>query len=90
MALLKSAKTSLMSTFKLVSKRNIFANHIRNLTSKQLVYAQFGDPLHVVKFRECQIPALGSQDILVRMLAAPVNPADINTIQGKLSLFIIS
>lgn len=50
--------------------------------SKQLVYNEFGDPLNVVKFRECSVPPLGSQEVLVRMLAAPVNPADINTIQG--------
>ncbi|XP_045522146.1 enoyl-[acyl-carrier-protein] reductase, mitochondrial isoform X1 [Pieris brassicae] len=55
----------------------------RNLMSRQLVYNEFGDPLHVVKYRECEVPPLGKQDVLVRMLAAPVNPADINTIQGK-------
>ncbi|CAH0400883.1 unnamed protein product [Chilo suppressalis] len=57
--------------------------NIRNLMSKQLVYKEFGDPLQVVKFRECAVPPLGNQEVLVRMLAAPVNPADINTIQGK-------
>lgn len=55
---------------------------MRTLMSKQLVYNEFGDPLNVVKFRECSVPPLGSQEVLVRMLAAPVNPADINTIQG--------
>lgn len=50
--------------------------------SKQLVYSEFGDPLHVVKFREYEVPPPGSQEVLVRMLVAPVNPADINTIQG--------
>lgn len=55
----------------------------RNLTSKQLVYSEFGDPLNVVKYRECQVPPVGPMQVLVRMLAAPVNPADINTIQGK-------
>lgn len=55
---------------------------LRSLMSKQLVYSEFGDPLHVVKFKECQVPPLGNQDVLVRMMAAPVNPADINTIQG--------
>ncbi|CAK1555774.1 unnamed protein product [Leptosia nina] len=58
-------------------------NQIRNLMSRQLVYNEFGDPLQVVKYRECEVPALGKQEVLVRMLAAPVNPADINTIQGK-------
>ncbi|CAG4951931.1 unnamed protein product [Colias eurytheme] len=58
-------------------------NQHRNLMSKQLIYQEFGDPLQVVKYRECEVPPLGSQEVLVRMLAAPVNPADINTIQGK-------
>ncbi|CAH2043637.1 unnamed protein product, partial [Iphiclides podalirius] len=51
--------------------------------SRQLIYSEFGDPTKVVKLRECEVPPLGSQEILVRMLAAPINPADINTIQGK-------
>ncbi|CAD0202602.1 unnamed protein product [Chrysodeixis includens] len=56
---------------------------VRNLVSKQLIYREFGDPLHVVKFMQSEVPPLGDQDVLVRMLAAPINPADINTIQGK-------
>ncbi|KOB69835.1 putative zinc binding dehydrogenase [Operophtera brumata] len=63
--------------------RCITTGAVQNLMSKQLVYSEFGDPLHVVKFRECTVPPLASQEVLVRMLAAPVNPADINTIQGK-------
>ncbi|XP_047521611.1 enoyl-[acyl-carrier-protein] reductase, mitochondrial isoform X1 [Pieris napi] len=61
----------------------IWNQQLRNLMSRQLVYKEFGDPLHVVKYRECEVPPLGKQEVLVRMLAAPVNPADINTIQGK-------
>lgn len=57
-------------------------NARRNLMSKSLYYNEFGDPLQVVKFREMEVPPLKSQEVLVRMLAAPVNPADINTIQG--------
>ncbi|KAJ2945615.1 hypothetical protein O0L34_g438 [Tuta absoluta] len=56
---------------------------IRSLVSKQLIYSEFGEPLKVVKYQESPVPDLGEQDVLVRMLAAPVNPADINTIQGK-------
>ncbi|XP_041982504.1 uncharacterized protein LOC121735669 [Aricia agestis] len=55
----------------------------RNLVSKQLVYSEFGEPLQVVKLREVEVQPLKEQEVLVRMLAAPVNPADINTIQGK-------
>lgn len=52
--------------------------------SRQLVYSEFGDPMKVVKYREVLVPELQPQEVLVRMLAAPVNPADINTIQGIL------
>ncbi|CAG9564732.1 unnamed protein product [Danaus chrysippus] len=60
-----------------------FHKNVRSLTSKNLFYAEFGDPLHVVRMREVEVPPLKNQEVLVRMLAAPVNPADINTIQGK-------
>lgn len=62
---------------------NYFYNTARNLVSKQLVYNEFGDPVKVVKFRESEVKPLKGQEVLVRMLAAPVNPADINTIQGR-------
>ncbi|CAG9788709.1 unnamed protein product [Diatraea saccharalis] len=80
MALLPFTKTFTQKLLKFPTNIKI---GIRNLMSKQLVYNEFGDPLQVVKFRECIVPPLGNQEVLVRMLAAPVNPADINTIQGK-------
>lgn len=58
----------------------------RNLRSKQLVYSEFGDPLHVVKFRDCEVRPLEPQEVLVRMMAAPVNPVDINIIKGMYSI----
>lgn len=67
-----------------ISRGVTFHNTSRNLTSKSLYYSEFGDPVDVVKFREVEVPPLKSQEVLVRMLAAPVNPADINTIQGKI------
>ncbi|XP_061718635.1 enoyl-[acyl-carrier-protein] reductase, mitochondrial [Cydia pomonella] len=70
----------LLKTTKCYTTRHV---PVRKMMSKQLVYHQFGDPLCVVKFREAAIPQLGDLEVLVRMLAAPVNPADINTIQGK-------
>lgn len=30
------------------------------------------------------MPSLGVKDVLVKILAAPINPSDINMIQGKL------
>ncbi|XP_050347399.1 enoyl-[acyl-carrier-protein] reductase, mitochondrial isoform X2 [Nymphalis io] len=66
-----------------ITSSSSFLNISRNLMSKSLYYCEFGDPIQVVKFRELEVPPLKSQEVLVRMLAAPVNPADINTIQGR-------
>ncbi|XP_075980526.1 enoyl-[acyl-carrier-protein] reductase, mitochondrial-like isoform X1 [Anticarsia gemmatalis] len=56
---------------------------VRGLTSKQLTFNEFGDPLKVVEITEKNVPCLRNRDVLVRMIAAPINPADMNTIQGK-------
>lgn len=68
-------------------------NHLRNLVSQQvrmncvqaqkLVYSEYGDPLKVVQKCEEKLDGLKPKEVLLKMLAAPVNPADINTIQGK-------
>lgn len=85
MALLPFSKTLILKT-KCIANICKSLTTVRNLMSKQLVYTEFGDPVRVVRFRECNVPALGNQEVLVRMLAAPVNPADINTIQGTIIL----
>jgi trans-2-enoyl-CoA reductase len=45
----------------------------------------FGDPREVVKVetRELDDEQLGPDEVLVEMLVAPINPADINLIQGR-------
>ena len=52
--------------------------------SKQLVFRQTGKPSEVLEFEAdsliSQAPDPGT--VLVRMLAAPINPADLNTIEG--------
>lgn len=62
--------------------RNVDKICARHLKSKQLMYTEFGDPAKVLKCEEVTIENLECQDVLVRMLAAPINPADINTIEG--------
>jgi len=51
---------------------------------KCLMYAEHGDPVRVVQ--RVDSPVIPSQlkdtEVLIRMLAAPVNPSDINMIQG--------
>lgn len=55
---------------------------LRRVTSKELRFEKFGEPLNVIEMVERPLPPLRENDVLIRMLAAPVNPADINIIQG--------
>jgi trans-2-enoyl-CoA reductase len=54
------------------------------ILGKQLVFRQTGKPAEVLKM-ECDTlisQSLGGGEVLVRILAAPLNPADLNTIEG--------
>ncbi|XP_061415998.1 enoyl-[acyl-carrier-protein] reductase, mitochondrial-like isoform X1 [Lethenteron reissneri] len=55
----------------------------RGHTASCLVYAEHGEPAKVVKMEEQLLPPVGEREVLIRMLAAPINPADINMLQGK-------
>jgi trans-2-enoyl-CoA reductase len=46
------------------------------------MYAEYGDPIKVLSKKEVQLKDPKSNEVVVQMLAAPINPADINTIQG--------
>ncbi|XP_069829795.1 enoyl-[acyl-carrier-protein] reductase, mitochondrial-like [Dendropsophus ebraccatus] len=50
---------------------------------KSLVYRRHGPWKEVLKLENATLPHVGDQDIHIRMLAAPVNPADINMLQGN-------
>ncbi|KAH6697454.1 zinc-binding dehydrogenase [Plectosphaerella plurivora] len=51
--------------------------------AKALVFSKEGDPADVLSLHTHSIsPSLPSNSLLLRALAAPINPADINTIQG--------
>ncbi|XP_067581278.1 enoyl-[acyl-carrier-protein] reductase, mitochondrial isoform X3 [Pseudorca crassidens] len=49
---------------------------------RALVYGHHGDPAKVVELKNLELAAVGGSDVHVKMLAAPVNPSDINMIQG--------
>uniref|UniRef100_UPI0037E866F4 enoyl-[acyl-carrier-protein] reductase, mitochondrial n=1 Tax=Semicossyphus pulcher TaxID=241346 RepID=UPI0037E866F4 len=55
-------------------------------TCKALLYRKHGDPSKVVKLENIDLPPLSSKDVLVKILAAPVNPSDINMIQGTYAI----
>ncbi|EON99634.1 putative trans-2-enoyl- reductase protein [Phaeoacremonium minimum UCRPA7] len=51
--------------------------------AKALVFSKYGEPTDVLNLHTHSIsPSLPAKAVLVRTLAAPVNPADVNTIQG--------
>ncbi|XP_061417558.1 enoyl-[acyl-carrier-protein] reductase, mitochondrial isoform X3 [Lethenteron reissneri] len=52
-------------------------------TASCLVYAAHGEPQHVLRLEERTLPPVGEGEVRVRMLAAPINPGDINMVQGK-------
>ncbi|GFT45936.1 enoyl-[acyl-carrier-protein] reductase, mitochondrial, partial [Nephila pilipes] len=62
----------------------INVNPAMGLSSYALQYKECGDPnvvLEKVEYETCE--DLQSDQVLIKMLAAPINPADINMIQGK-------
>ncbi|XP_060114492.1 enoyl-[acyl-carrier-protein] reductase, mitochondrial [Heteronotia binoei] len=48
-----------------------------------LVYEKHGEPDRVLQLKDVSLPELGASGVHVRMLAAPINPSDINMIQGS-------
>ncbi|CAH0563454.1 unnamed protein product [Brassicogethes aeneus] len=64
------------------SSQNAFKRLLSTQPSK-LVYSEYGDPIKVIQRANEDISDPKDGEVLIKMLAAPVNPADINTIQGK-------
>lgn len=58
-----------------------------NINATILQVDEFGEPHKVVKAHQQQINAPNDNEVLVKMLVAPINPADINMIQGKSTRF---
>ncbi len=47
-----------------------------------LRFHEFGKPLEVLRLEELELPELREGEVRLKMLAAPVNPADLNLIEG--------
>lgn len=52
-------------------------------TFKAAVYETHGNPAEVLRVVELPLPDPGPNDVVVKMSAAPINPADLNSIEGK-------
>jgi trans-2-enoyl-CoA reductase len=50
---------------------------------KAAIYETHGNPAEVLRIVELPWPTPGADEVLVKMSAAPINPADLNAIEGK-------
>ncbi|XP_046862702.1 enoyl-[acyl-carrier-protein] reductase, mitochondrial-like [Xenia sp. Carnegie-2017] len=51
-------------------------------SSKALVYSEYGDPSKVISQHDYPLPEFNRESVFLKMLASPVNPADLNVLQG--------
>ena len=58
-----------------------YTGHVPSSTLA-LVYDNHGHPSKALQLREVPVPPLGPDDVLVEMIASPVNPADLNVVEG--------
>jgi NADPH2:quinone reductase len=49
---------------------------------KAVIFERFGDPSEVLHVRDVAVPEPGRGQVRVRMLASPINPSDLMSVQG--------
>ncbi|VDP02825.1 unnamed protein product [Soboliphyme baturini] len=62
--------------------RRFLVAFCRKMHAERLQYAAYGEPLEVLTVASSPLPPPGPTEVRVKMLAAPINPADINQVQG--------
>src|SRR3979409_1479940 len=55
-------------------------------TFKAAIYETHGNPAEVLRVVECPWPQPAPDEVIVKMSAAPINPADLNSIEGKYAI----
>ena len=64
--------------------RKVFKRYASNLQAMSVIYREYGDPSKVLKMEPRPISSkLEVDEVLVKMLMSPVNPSDINMIEGS-------
>ena len=58
------------------------SNHSKGLLMRQLQLVAHGEPSDVIKLNTVPEPALGEEDVLISMEAAPINPSDFLYVRG--------
>src|SRR3954452_20241579 len=56
---------------------------IMSETFKAAVYETHGNPAEVLRVADLPLSKPGPDEVVVKMSAAPINPADLNSIEGK-------
>src|SRR4026209_1813955 len=59
------------------------SNHSKGLLMRQLQLIAHGEPSDVIKLNTVAEPALGQEDVLISMEAAPLNPSDFMLVRGR-------
>src|SRR5437667_1865361 len=59
------------------------SNHSKGLLMRQLQFIAHGEPSDVIKLNTVPEPALGQEDVLISMEAAPLNPSDFMLVRGR-------
>ncbi|XP_055627949.1 enoyl-[acyl-carrier-protein] reductase, mitochondrial [Toxorhynchites rutilus septentrionalis] len=70
----------------LFGRTKLISGHSRrrmSVIASVLRYHEFGDPAKVLQLQQETISDPTGDEVLIKTLCAPINPADINTIQGK-------
>ncbi|XP_003738443.1 enoyl-[acyl-carrier-protein] reductase, mitochondrial [Galendromus occidentalis] len=55
---------------------------VRLASNFTVKFDEYGDPLSVLKHETCEVPKVSEGSVLLKILASPINPSDINLIQG--------
>jgi NADPH:quinone reductase-like Zn-dependent oxidoreductase len=58
------------------------SNHSKGLLMRQLQLVAHGEPSDVIELNTVPEPALGQEDVLISMEAAPINPSDFLYVRG--------
>ncbi|XP_066555480.1 enoyl-[acyl-carrier-protein] reductase, mitochondrial [Amia ocellicauda] len=85
-AVLYLTQPSLSSIGRWTRNQNIFTKAnpsvVERHSCKALVYRKHGETSDVIRMEEMLLPDVEETNVRLKMLAAPINPADINMLQG--------
>jgi NADPH:quinone reductase-like Zn-dependent oxidoreductase len=65
-----------------LEQKNGVTTHSKGLLLRQLQLVAHGEPSDVIKLNTVSEPALGQEDVLISMEAAPINPSDFLFVRG--------